>query len=269
MSAKQPAITCEYRPGRYGQVHFHRLAARERANRAPLLLLHPLPYSGVYFHTVMPLLNAHRMVIAPDYPGYGGSSPPPSAPAVDDYALTMLELLELIGARPVNLLGFHAGCLVAIEMALRAPAAVARLVLVDVPFFPVAERAELRTRAAKPRSLGTELASLAADWDSSVTRHVGAMPPQRAFELFVESLRSGERSHWGFRAVFSYACEQKLAGVTIPARVIATQSGLREATRRAAAALPGARLVECRDITRAVFEEGAHMIAAEIEAALE
>lgn len=245
------------------------LAARETGAHAPLLCLHPSPHSGAYFETVMPLLNRTRAVIAPDYPGYGGSSPPPEPPSICDYALAMLDLLDDIGIARADTLGFHTGCLVATEMAVRDRERMGRLILVDIPFFDGVERDNLYARTAAPRELTADLSCLAAEWEANVTGRLDAMALSRAFELFVEGLRAADRFHWGFHAAFTYPAENRLPQVAPPTRVIATRSGLLDATRRAARLLPDVKLTERLDIVRAVFEEGAGTIAEEITAALE
>ncbi len=269
MPVHEPNIERRYHACRFGELHVRRLPARDAATHPPLLCLHPSPHSGAYFATVMPLLNRARDVIAPDYPGYGGSSPPPAPPSIDDYAVAMLELLDDMEVARVDALGFHTGCLVAAETALQGPARIERLVLVDIPYFTGSERDELYARTAVPRPLNADPSCLASEWETNVTQRLDAMSLARAIELFVESLRAADRSHWGFHAAFTYPSDERLPSVMTPTHVIATQSGLLDATRRAARALPDVRLIERLDIVRAVFEEGASRIAAEIEAALE
>jgi len=265
---RETKVACQYRPGRFGAVHLRYLAARDAERHPPLLCLHPAPYSGIYFTTVMPLLNAGRAIIAPDYPGYGGSAPTSSPPSVDDYAGAMLDLIDDMSIESADVLGFHTGCLVACEMALLDSATIRRLVLIDVPFFSGDERDELYARTTAPRSFDADSVTLASEWDSNVTKRLDSMPFARAFELFVESLRAGDRSHWGFHAAFTYLADQRFPNVTTPTHVIATRSRLLEPTRQAADALPNAALVERLDIERAVFEEGAERVAVEIDTAL-
>ena len=90
-----------------GQLHGRTLLSREPNDKPPLLCLHPAPSSGLYFTTAMPLLNAQRNVIAPDYPGYGGSDPATEPASINQYAAAMLELLENYPVDgPVDILGF-------------------------------------------------------------------------------------------------------------------------------------------------------------------
>jgi len=268
MPDRTPQIIRRYRSCRFGQIHLRYLAANHDETCPPLLCLHPAPYSGAWFTTVMPLLNEGRAIIAPDYPGYGGSTPTKSLPSIDDYALAMLDTLDDMNVSRANILGFHTGCLVGAELALRAEAKVARLILVDIPFFTAEDRTEVYASAVQQRAFSSGLSSLALEWDTKITQRLESMSFKRAFELFVESLRAGDRSHWGFHAACTYPSDEKFPHVTTPVRVIATRSRLLEPTRHAARALRHAELVECLDIKRAVFDEGATGIAAEIRAAL-
>ena len=83
----------------------------------------------------------------------------------------------------------------------------------------------------------------------------------RAFELFAEHLRAGARDYFAFDAAFRYDCETRFAELDADVIVIATQSGLLDATRAAAKAIRGARLVEATEILTAVFEAGAEAIS--------
>lgn len=218
-------------PGRFGDIHARTLAAATPDAQPPLLCLHPAPHNGAFFATVMPMLNTERTVVAPDYPGYGESKPTANEPAIADYANAMLDLLAALRVSRIDVLGFHTGCLVGAEMALIDAARIRRLVLVDVPYFVGAERDDMYAESAMPNGEG--------------------------------------RSHWGFHAAFTYPSDERLPQLTTPTRVIATQSGLLEPTRIAAASVPNARLIERLDISRPVFADNAELIAAEIVGALQ
>ena len=250
----------------FGQIHLRRLAARE--DRAPpLVCLHPAPYSGLYFTTLAPKLNTGRAIVAPDYPGYGLSDPPPGRPTIADYASAMLEAVG--GGGPCDLLGFHTGCLVAAEMALQNPAAIRKLIMVDIPFFPPAERPGLRDRMTRGIALTADLDCLAAAWEFSVAKRIDTVDLDRAYALFIEQARVAGRAGDAFHAAFTYAPEDRFPEIARPVAVIATQSGLLAGTREAAALIPGARLIERLDVTQAVMEAGADAIAEETEAFLD
>jgi pimeloyl-ACP methyl ester carboxylesterase len=129
----------------HGQIQVHQWSNGAPGNAGPdLVLLHPMPHDGLFFGAIAPLLGSGRTVIAPDYPGYGGSDPLDGTPTIGIYAEAMMTALRSReGGLPVDLFGFHTGCLVAVEMSLRYGADVRRLVQVDVPYFDPEKRKEL------------------------------------------------------------------------------------------------------------------------------
>ena len=237
----------------------------------PLVCLHPFLYSGSFFETIAPLLGEQRLVCAPDCPGFGGSDSPERMLSMEELATTMLEALEApdepIG-QPYDLLGFHSGCLLAVEMARLQPNRVGRLALIDVPYFTPEEQAGRYPKSTAEIRYTEELSSLGAAWGFSVTKQLGGMAFSRAFSNFVELLRAGERSNWGYHARLTYECELRFRSVRHETLVIATQYMLADRTREAAADIAGARFVERKDITRAVMEDGASRIAGEVLAFL-
>ena len=260
-----------YVDGPAGQIHLRELPGGD-AGRPLLICLHPAPSSGLYFSTLMPLLAAAgRGVAAPDYPGYGGSDPPPAPATIADYAAAAGAVADALSPEaPVDLMGFHSGCLVAVEAALAQPARVRRLVLIDAPYFEAPARPALRERMGAPKALSWELAeTLDEVWAFNVANRRDDLPLARAYALFAEQARAGEAMNAAFHAAFSYPCEEKFAALSAPCTIIATRSGLLEPTRKAAAALSRARLVERLDVERAVMEIGAEAMASEIGAALD
>lgn len=225
-------IEKSYHRCRFGQLHVRRLEPRGDVTNLPLLCLHPSPFSGEYFATLMPLLNEGRELLAPDYPGYGGSDAPDGPPTIGDYAAAMFDLLDDIGIDSVDVLGFHTGCLVGADMSLHERERIGALVLIDVPYH---------------------------DGEERTMRYDGSVDP--------DTLKT-DRKQWGFHAAYTYASDERLNRLATPTTVIGTNSALLDATRDAAGVIPGARLVERPDITKPVFGERVELIAAAIEAAL-
>ncbi len=249
-----------------GQIHL-RMFPPEGAVVAPALVcLHPFPYSGGFFETIAPLLGAQRLICAPDCPSFGGSDPPPRMLSMEEIATTMHQALAACRDRltvPFDLLGFHSGCLLAVEMARLQPNRVRKMALVDVPYFTPEQQAKRYPRSTAETRYTEQLSSLADTWEFSVRKRVGSMPFRRAFSNFVEILRAGERANWGYHATLTYPCAPRFREVQHDTLVVATQYMLKEHTRKAAAHIPGATFVERKDVTRAVMEEGAAAIAEE------
>lgn len=251
-----------------GAVHV-RIAPAAHSVATPLVCLHPAPSSGLYFESILPLLSASRTVYAPDYPGYGSSYPLQRAPSISDYAQSMLQTIDGLDIDgPVDLFGFHTGCLVALELGLIAPARIQKTVLCDVPYFTKEVRPSLREKVAQPLKVTAELKSIAPAWQFNVSGRIQDVPLERALALLAEQLRSGTHDYFAFDAAFSYPCEEKFAKSQADTVVIATQSGLLEPSRAGARAIQGARLVEAPEIKSAVFEASAKQIVPRILSAL-
>ena len=191
---------------------------------------------------------------------------------MEEIATTMLDALEAsdnLAGTHCDLLGFHSGCLLAVEMARLQPDRVRRLALIDVPYFmPEQQAARYPKSTAEPAYTG-ELDSLSNAWEFSVTKRLDGMPLDRAFGNFVELLGAGKRANWGYHATLTYECVPRFRSVQHDTLVVATQYMLKDHTRRAAADIPGAIFVERKDVTRAVMEEGAGAIAGAVLAFLD
>lgn len=256
-----------YTDGPFGQAHWRMAEPAAGGRAAPdLYCFHPAPFSGLAYTGIMPHLAAARRVIAPDYPGYGGSDPFTLTPSIDDYAKAMASVIEaLSGDAPVDLLGFHTGCLVAAQCAIDDPGLVRRLVLIDVPAFDEETSRKLAASNGEPPALTPELSCLSRPWESGVVKRLESQPMARAFEMFVEQLRPGAAMNAAFHAAFSYPWAERLPLVSQETMVLATKSPLLEGSHKAASLMPNAVLKERLDITRAVLDEAADKTAAEVE----
>ncbi len=96
----------------------------------PLLFLH----GGDYFLQNRPFfdrLARRRQVIIPRHPGFGGAARPDWFRTVGDIAYRYLDLLDERGLDETVVVGASFGGWVALEMAVRSPARIGRLVLID------------------------------------------------------------------------------------------------------------------------------------------
>lgn len=254
-----------YSDGPFGQVHWRMLAPEGAPTQPDLYCLHPAPFSGLAFTTIIPHLVRGRRVFAPDYPGYGGSDPFKEEPTIEEYAAAIMVVIgDQSGGAPVDLMGFHTGNLVAAEMALTAPGKIGRLSLIDVPAFDAETSAKFRAASAKTFEITPDLFCLEGPWERGMTKRIDSQGPERSFEMFTEQLRPGRLMNKAFHAAFSYDVDARLPAVTHETLILASQSGLLGATRHAAEIMPSAALVERLDIKRAVLDEAAEITAAEI-----
>lgn len=102
-----------------------------------LLLLHGHPQTHVIWHKVAEQLAEHFTVIAADLRGYGDSGKPPANDDHTNYskremAKDGVELMNSLGFERFSLMAHDRGARVAHRLALDHPAAVQRMVLLDI-----------------------------------------------------------------------------------------------------------------------------------------
>ena len=246
-----------YSDGPEGQVHW-RMSGAETANRPDLYCFSPAPFSSIAYATILPHLAETRRVIAPDYPGQGGSDGGSVTPSVEQYAKSMCAVIKaLSGNAPVQLTGFHSGCLVAVEVALRLPTQVRQLAVVDVPAFDPETRAKYLPMVGSEFEPSHDFASQEKAWERAVTSRRETQPLARSLEMFADTVGNHDRQNATFHAAFSYDVEAKFAALNTPTTIIATQSSLLEPSRRAAELIPNADLVEHLDVAGSVLDENA------------
>ena len=244
------------------QIHIRELEPSSNENGNPILCLHPSPYSGLFFETIMPMINKNRKIIAPDYLGYGSSSSIESPPSINDYAASIGEVLNQVGNyEQYDLIGFHTGCLVANELCHLIPDKIDQIIMIDIPYFTGEAQKGLLAQMAKPFGLSEDLESLRKSWDFNIKNRMGKVNIERSFDLLVESLRPGNRDHFAFHAAFTYACEEQFKSNSKHINILATRSGLLDATHAASGILDNSEIRDIEDITSNVFEEGAEIIA--------
>lgn len=254
----------------YRQLHWRMWQPADASPQAPdLYCFHPAPFSGMSYDKIAPLLAEGRRVIAPDYPGYGGSDALGSEPAIADYAAAMKAVIDDLSEgmsedRAVDVLGFHTGCLVAVELAALSSAAVRKACLIDIPAMDAETSARMVEQHKGAIPLSEDIASIQPIWDSTFVKRIEAQGVEQSFALFAEHLRAGIMANQAFAAAFAYPWEERFPSHAHETLVIASQSMLLDGTIRAAGLLPNAKLVERRDITRFVLDEAASLTAQEV-----
>ena len=259
-----------YSNGPDGQLHWRLYNAQSQTRSPMLLCLHPAPFSGLAFQNIAPHLAKRRQVLAPDYPGYGGSDPCAGTPSIDKYAIAMASLLnEFETAGKVDLLGFHTGCLVAAEMARQNPQSIGKLCLIDAPAFPADQSAEMAKKFGAPMALSGDINCLEAPWNMGFKSRLETQDKDQAIRLFAEEIRAGREINAAFFAAFTYPWIERMPDVSTPTMVLATQSSLLDGSRVLANTIPGAELLERLDVTKSVLDQSAETIAHDIIAYLD
>ncbi len=254
-----------YVDGRWGQVHL--VEANPAARGSALVCLHATAYSS---HSLLPFVEAvarsGRRVLALDTPGYGGSDPPPGQVMIEDYADGLAEVIAELGlVDRADLLGYHTGVAIAVEAALRHPRSAGRLVMIGVPLFAGATRADWRRRLVVEHDLGEDLAQFQERWQFLVAGRPEGMTLQRGFANFVDELRAWPNGWRAHHALFDHDLAGRLRALEQPVLVINPTSALAAMSREAAGLIPNVSLIERPDCSGAVFERHAGVLANLVE----
>lgn len=112
-------------------LHYRAPVNPARKELPPIILVHGLGVSSRYMMPTACRLAPHRTVYAPDLPGFGRSSKPSRALNITELAEALASWMELLGIDRAVLLGNSIGCQVIVDLALRRPELVEKLVLVS------------------------------------------------------------------------------------------------------------------------------------------
>jgi len=161
ISRKSQSVTVHsrkmYVDCRFGQLHLHTAFPSSGGfdELTPLVCIAPAPLSGRLFKPLLGNLGKDRSVYAPDLPGCGESDSPSATPTMSDYSAGLVDLLDSLRLRQVDVLGYKGGSLAAVEFALARPTQVRRVILVGVPMLDAKER---EAESSSPSESGQRLA---------------------------------------------------------------------------------------------------------------
>ena len=196
-------INRDYADGPYGLVHF-----QDTGSGRPLVLCHQAPMSSRQFDTVYPLFAARGIrAIGVDTPGFGNSDPTDFVPRVEDWASSIVAVLDHLDIAQADVLGHHTGALVATEVALQFPDRVKNLILAGpLPleeeerqgFLDFVDRAEINFEYK------TDGSHLVDSFMSRFNAYGDGVDPQRITRYTVEKLMGRGPFWYGHYAAFKY-----------------------------------------------------------------
>jgi 4,5:9,10-diseco-3-hydroxy-5,9,17-trioxoandrosta-1(10),2-diene-4-oate hydrolase len=195
-----------------------------------MLLLHGLGGSWRNWLETIPHFARRFRVIAPDLPGFG-DSPLPSEPiSIPGYGRSVCALLDALGVESAVVVGNSMGGFIGIELAVRFPARVRRLVLVS------AAGIEIEHQRREPvRTLARALA-LFSVWVGSRADALARRPRLRRLlmatsaahperlpaPLAAEQIRANGKPGWlgAFDALLSYRIRDRLEEIACPTLIV-------------------------------------------------
>jgi pimeloyl-ACP methyl ester carboxylesterase len=234
-------ITRHYVEGRFGQIHYRQALPNGTSEKPALLLFHMSPYSSVIYENFMRVMGHDRQVIAVDTPGFGNSDAPPSPPDIADYAAAVGDLMDALKLRGVDLMGYHTGSMIALDLCLQRPTHIRNIVMVSAAIFTPDELAEHRATFAE-----TELTSDGSHlvkWWRAVQRWsmAGRTLEDMAYSFHARTMNPAI-SWWGHNAAFNYNTASALDQIRHPILILNPEDDLWPFTPRARPHLKNGRI---------------------------
>ena len=223
-----------------------RMAYVDVGTGAPILLVHGLGASHDDWRLQIPDFSARHRVIVPDLRGCGTSERREPF-TIPQHARDMVALLAALSIERAHVVGLSMGGAIAIEFALRAPARLRSLVLVNTaPGFTLTNWQ--RRRMAWLRALLALVLGVkgVARWSGKAV-----FPARSQGRLRRRYIRAASHTNrWAYlatlRALTRWNAESRLAAIRAPTLVIGAEHDLTTSAekRRWCARIHGARFVE-------------------------
>ena len=205
--------------------HFAKAAGREfhylRTGSGPVAVLLPaFPWSAGSLAPLAEALAAEFTVVVMDLPGCGNSNSLSGSPTLGDYADAVAGNLGALDIDCCHLYGTGTGAQVALEVAVRHPERVAKVVLDQLPLLADSQRADMAERFCPRPDPSWDGSHIAAIWwwcreqslfrtwyrPSAETRLDADEPPPGVLQRrAADVLRAGDGCGDGLRAAFAHS----------------------------------------------------------------
>lgn len=204
----------------HGQVHVYD-SGRPFEKAPALLLSHQSPQSGAMFEAAFPYLSPYLRVLAMDTLGYGMSDRPSRPLEPEEYAQTILAVMDAAGEETFAFCGVHTGAVFGIEAAILAPERVRALVLSGPPIHPPRgpnepQRQPQMKPPPPPREDGTHLSELFAA-RRQVAKHVSLETYQKRF---LTAFSTGASATSAYHAVYKHNLTERIRLVKCPVLIV-------------------------------------------------
>lgn len=113
------------------RLHYRASVNPSNKHLPPVILVHGLGVSSRYMMPTAQRLAPHRTIYAPDLPGFGRSGRPSRALNLTELSDVLARWMKLLAVDRAVLIANSIGCQIIVDLALRRPEMVERLVLVS------------------------------------------------------------------------------------------------------------------------------------------
>lgn len=175
---------------------------RDKGSGSVALFVHGFPLDSSMWLEQLEALSDTRRCIAPDLRGFGHSAPSlRPVTTMDDHALDLAALLDVLGVEQVDLVGLSMGGYIALAFAERYPERLRTLALVDTKSTEDSEEAKAGRRAGAERvaiegrsglatdMIGVLVAESASTWTRARLRTMIESTPVESIVAAFEGMR--------------------------------------------------------------------------------
>jgi pimeloyl-ACP methyl ester carboxylesterase len=247
----QPAVVHvrrSYAESRFGQIHLSTAYPSGGGfdERTPVICLHHSGGSGRLFAPILRELGHDRSVYAPDLPGHGNSDGAPSKVTVAEFAGAIVDFIEGLRLRSVDLAGYQLGALVAAELAIARPQLIRRVMMWGVPSYSAQDRAALLQNVPSPGSK-EDGSDVPDEWRRLLERRGPGAPIGALADEFGDRLRAGATGAKSFIATVEYPAAERLPLVKQQTLVLRLKDEFWEHSGRARASLSNGSMLDLPD----------------------
>lgn len=259
MSSSHSPIRRGFLDASHGQIHFRQAGPDEGT---PLVMIHQSPGSSKQLEGYMAeFAKKGRRTFAPDTAGNGDSTPlNVDIPSIANLADTAFSVIDQATPATFDLYGSHTGASIAMEIAIKHPKRVRRLVIDGMGLYSSDQQSEVLDRYAREIHPDQEATHLMKVWHFCRDQHLfwpyynytaaGRMPGglpdiEYLHEFVVEVLKAMRSYHHSYRAAFRHPKRDRLPLIGVPTLVVCSPSDmLREYFEDVVALVPGASSAE-------------------------
>ena len=197
-----------YCPTPFGQVHYWTTGS------GPLLvMIHQSSQSSDEYARIAPLLADDHRVVAIDLPGHGRSDDPDHELEVAELTDATIAVLDHLGAKKIHMLGHHGGIAIVIDLAVRQPKRVDRVVLSGAGVETEQEQEAIEsTPLTRDLPIDEQGDFLAATWETYRRMSARRTPPEITFLPFLVSLQARLRPFDMHHALYRWEGEKARVG---------------------------------------------------------
>jgi pimeloyl-ACP methyl ester carboxylesterase len=247
----QPAVVHirrSYAESRYGQTHIWTAYPSGGGfdERTPVVCLHHAGGSARVFAPILRELGNDRSVYAPDLPGHGTSDAPNGRFSVTDLAGSVLDFLDSLRLRQVDLFGYQLGAQLAAELAIARPQQVRRVMLWGVPTQSAQDRVS-SLQSAAPLGSREDGSDVAEEWRRMIERKAPNASTVALAEELGDRLRSAQVAGKAHAAAADYIASERLPLVKQPTLVLRVKDEFWEQAPRVRGLLPNGSLLDLPD----------------------